>query len=208
MDASPVGDPRTEDENRLLALAGPASDVAVGLLVGTTSRAVRVGTFVLGALRPVAIVVIRPPLVPERLQPLTWIQAVGSQGQDYRSRAEPWAQKIVPAVTAAIIEHIDIDAIVSRIDLDAIIAQIDVEALVDRIDVAALVRQVIEEIDLPALIRESSGAVASEAVVGIRMQSIQADERVSRIVDKVLLRRAPRKPTAMTQLEAGDAAAN
>lgn len=235
MDASPVVDPRTEDEPRLLLVlagvlsavvtavdavrqdlekalgvspgprpASPTPDVVIGVLVGATGRASSAGAVVLGALRPVATVVVRPPLLPERLQLLSWFRARGRQGQAYRKRAEPLAQTLMPTVTSAIIDSIDIDAIVARVDLDAIVARIDIDAVLDRIDLAALVRQIIEEIDLPDLIRETSGAVSSEAVVGIRMQGIQADERVSRIVDKILQRRGERKTSTPVPVEVDD----
>ena len=43
---------------------------------------------------------------------------------------------------------------------------------------SSIAREVVYEIDLPEIIRESTGIVTSEAVVGVRMQGIQADERV------------------------------
>jgi hypothetical protein len=89
----------------------------------------------------------------------------------------------------AIIDRIPIDRILNRIDIDAIAARIDIDAIIARIDVSGIARQVIDDIDLPEIIRESSGAMASETVVGVRMRGIEADERINRIVDRVLLRR-------------------
>jgi hypothetical protein len=88
-----------------------------------------------------------------------------------------------------IASRIDLDAIVARVDIDSVAARIDVPAIIDRLDLAALANQVIEQIDLPDLIRESSGAMASETLRGVRMQGMHADDRVNRIVDRVLLRR-------------------
>ena len=92
----------------------------------------------------------------------------------------------------AIVAGVDLNAIVSRIDVDAIAAKLDLDAVIARLDLAGIVNRVIDEIDLPDLIRESSGAMASETVLGVRMQGIEADERVNRIVDRILLRRRAR----------------
>lgn len=92
----------------------------------------------------------------------------------------------------AIVASVDLQPIIARIDIDAIAAGLDLDAIIDRVDVVAIANQVIDEIDLPEIIRESSGAMASETVVGVRMQGIEADERVNRIVDRILLRRRDR----------------
>lgn len=88
--------------------------------------------------------------------------------------------------------RIDLDKIVARLDVDGIAATIDLDAIVNRLDLAAIANEVITEIDLPELIRESSGAMASESVLGVRAQGIEADEWVNRLVDRILLRRGDR----------------
>jgi hypothetical protein len=63
-------------------------------------------------------------------------------------------------------------------------------------DLVGLADQVIEGIDLPEIIRESTGTVASEVVRGVRMQSIDADEAIARVVDRLFLRRRRRATDA------------
>jgi hypothetical protein len=91
----------------------------------------------------------------------------------------------------SVVAKVDVDAIVDRIDIDAIAATIDLDAVISRLDLARIAEQVIDEIDLVGIIRESSGAMASETVVGVRLQAAEADDRVNRIVDRLLLRRRP-----------------
>jgi hypothetical protein len=93
----------------------------------------------------------------------------------------------------AIVAKIDMDAIVARIDVDAIVAKVDLDAIVHRMDLGALAQEVLDEIDMPSIIRESSGAMASETVQDVRVVGIKADRFVARIVDKVLRRRHPRQ---------------
>jgi hypothetical protein len=51
--------------------------------------------------------------------------------------------------------------------------------VVDQLDLAAMARQVINEIDLPEIIRVSTGSVASESVRDVRIQAISADQTVA-----------------------------
>ncbi|HEU5039116.1 MAG TPA: hypothetical protein VFT70_19065 [Nocardioides sp.] len=111
-------------------------------------------------------------------------------------------------------ERLDVEAVIARVDLDAIAARIDVEAILDRldltatvlervdleavvdgvlarIDLAALVEEVLDEVDLPEIIRESTGTMASDTVRNVRMQGVTADEAVTRVVDRLLMRHRP-----------------
>ncbi|HET9647080.1 MAG TPA: hypothetical protein VFP34_02475 [Microlunatus sp.] len=108
----------------------------------------------------------------------------------------------------AIARRVDVDAVVNRVDIDAIAARLDLQAIIERLDLPALAQQVIDEIDLPAIIRESSGSVASEAVRGVRMHSIEADEAVSKALDRVLRHRHGATPAASATSVAWDDSAS
>jgi hypothetical protein len=74
-----------------------------------------------------------------------------------------------------------------------------VQQQVGRIDTVAIARRVVDEIDLPRLVRESSSAAASESVRGVRVRGIEADEAVSRVVDRLLLRHRGRDTAVSSQ---------
>jgi hypothetical protein len=93
----------------------------------------------------------------------------------------------------AIVQHIDLDAIVARIDLDAVVAGVDIDAILTRVDLAGLTEQVIDEVDLGEIIRESSSTMASETVDALRVQGMRVDGLVSRIVDRILQREGQRQ---------------
>jgi hypothetical protein len=102
----------------------------------------------------------------------------------------------------AIVSQVDIDAIAKRIDVDAIVEKLDIDAIVDRVDIDAIVRrldlvslaeEIVNGIDLPEIIRESTGSMASEVVRDVRMQSIDADVAIARIVDRLIRRRRARR---------------
>jgi hypothetical protein len=96
-----------------------------------------------------------------------------------------------------IMTRIDLNAIAARLDVNAIAARLDVDDVIARIDLAGIANQVIEEIDLPEIIRESSGAMASETMLGMRIRGIEADQRVNRVIDRLLLRRQDRNTVAL-----------
>jgi len=93
----------------------------------------------------------------------------------------------------AIAKRIDLDAIVRRIDLDAIVARVDIEAVLARVDLPGLTEQVIDEVDLGEIIRESSSTMATETVDALRAQGMRVDGLVSRIVDRILQRDGQRE---------------
>jgi hypothetical protein len=84
--------------------------------------------------------------------------------------------------------HLDLDPIMQRVEPDAIVARVDIEAVLDRLDLAAIARQVIDAIDLPGILRQSTGAVSSQAARVVRTEGMNADESVARFVDRVLRR--------------------
>jgi hypothetical protein len=96
----------------------------------------------------------------------------------------------------AIAKRIDLDAIVARIDVDAIVSRVDVDAIVQRLDLVGLAEEVVNGIDLPEIIRESTGSMASEVVRDVRMQSIDADVAIARLVDRIIRRRRTRRTDA------------
>lgn len=95
-----------------------------------------------------------------------------------------------------IVGRVEVEPILRRVDIDAVAARLDLDAIVRRLDLIALADYVVEGIDLPGIIRESSGSMASEVVRGVRMQSLDADDALARAVSRWLPRRRtpPERP--------------
>jgi len=89
----------------------------------------------------------------------------------------------------AIIARVDLDRVVARVDVDAVAARLDLDAVVARMDLIGLAQVVVDGIDLPGIIRESSGAMTTQAVRDVRLQSLEADEAVARAAGRWLPRR-------------------
>ena len=100
---------------------------------------------------------------------------------------------VVPVAVNAVVSRIDINEIVKEhVDVNEIVAQADISPILDRVPMAEIADYVIEEIDLPSLVRESTGGVADGLLGTLRFQAIQTDNFVSLIVDRILFRKKMR----------------
>src|SRR5215469_11088244 len=93
----------------------PPADVdmpAVDLVIGLVAGAARAAGALLYVTRPVAVLVLRPPLVPAPLQPRTWLVAIARQGRTLRERATPQVESLVSQVVEGVVARIDFEAVV------------------------------------------------------------------------------------------------
>jgi hypothetical protein len=141
-----------------------------------------------------------------------WVNRMNDRWQaevpQARAAATAFTAELVPEVAKALLEQIDLnevvkeqvdldeivarvdlDAVVERLDLDAIVARVDLDAVVARMDLGRIAKEVIDELDLPALIRESTEGVTGEAVDDLRYGAVDADRAVERVVDRIFRRK-------------------
>ncbi len=98
---------------------------------------------------------------------------------------------VVGAVAARLVDlvldEIDLNALVrERLDIDAIAADLDIDAVISRIDLIALADKVIEGVDLPGIIRESTNSMTAEVMTDVRTQGERADDVVAGVVNRML----------------------
>ena len=87
-------------------------------------------------------------------------------------------------LTSVVLQHVDMERLVA-----GIVDQLDITELVlKNVDTTTIAETVVAGIDLPQIVRESSASVTSEAVDTVRLQAIDADRAVARIVDRLLMR--------------------
>jgi hypothetical protein len=123
--------------------------------------------------------------------------------------ASSFAGRVLPEITSAVLDKLDLTQIaIDHIDIERIIDSIDLSAVIHRVDLAEIATEVIAEIDLPELIRESTGAVTSETVRAVRMRSADADLLMGRIVDRLLRRRPPDDDSLAGPDDHGEASAS
>jgi hypothetical protein len=98
-------------------------------------------------------------------------ERAGRELHDVLARADRAVDVLVPAVVANLMGRVDLAQLIE-----------------DNVDLDRLAMDVVNAVDLPRIIRESSGTVTSEAVRGVRTQSMEADQAIARVVDRVLHR--------------------
>ena len=210
--------PTSPDETRRIARAATrAADTVLGIgwwASATSTAAVSAGV---RRTRPLLTLVLEPPLLPARFSPRARVQhmteawiverpdsvrSLAGVATTVTRTADGMVRPLVPvdAVVARLLDLVDIDLllqeVIARTDLEAALTaaleRIDLAAVVvDQVDLAALAEAVIEGIDLPAIVRQSSASMATETVDTVRLQGIDADRAVARLVDRMLHRRAP-----------------
>jgi hypothetical protein len=107
-----------------------------------------------------------------------------------------------------VLDRVDVAEVVDRVDVDAVAARLDVERVLDRmnltelalkrldwdvlvaavlahVDLEAIALEVIESVDLPDIIRESSGALTSDTVRSARIRGAAADQALGRVRDRL-----------------------
>ena len=95
-----------------------------------------------------------------------------------------------------ILDQVDVDRLLAKVDLDELLARVDVDAVVDRVDINGIAQSVdIDAIamhtDIGAMIAQSSGGIASDALDAARSQAVGLDEWIARWVARLLRRDAP-----------------
>ncbi|MEU2793301.1 hypothetical protein [Streptomyces sp. NPDC007100] len=85
-------------------------------------------------------------------------------------------------------DRVDVDRVADRVDVDRIARRVDLDALLDRVDMAALARQVLEEIDIGRIVRDTGGGMTVEALDAVRLRSARADRLVDAFTDRLLRR--------------------
>jgi hypothetical protein len=92
-------------------------------------------------------------------------------------------------LTQIVVDKVDLGMVISaalqRVDLTQIVTE--------QVDLIGVAEYVVEGIDLPGIIRGSTGSVASEAVQVIRLQGVEGDAAVARVVDRLLRRRGRKR---------------
>ncbi|TGD89302.1 hypothetical protein BayCH28_08115 [Mycolicibacterium sp. CH28] len=112
---------------------------------------------------------------------------IGGWLQSARVEATRTGVAALSRITELVLDQIDLTALVrERVDIDAIVADVDIDAIIARIDLIGLAQAVIDGVDLPAIIRESTGTVTAEVITDVRTQTARADDIVAGFVDRML----------------------
>ncbi|BBY58222.1 hypothetical protein [Mycolicibacterium sarraceniae] len=112
---------------------------------------------------------------------------IGGPLQATREEATRVGVAALTRVVELVVAQIDLTTLIrEQLDIDAIVTDVDIEAIIARIDLIGLANQIIDGVDLPAIIRESTGSVTAEVMTDVRSQTARADDMISGFVDRML----------------------
>jgi hypothetical protein len=199
----------------------PGAVIGVGMEV--QRRSLRAAVTLGGVLGPPLSIAVHPvvahgPLaaVRRRLDLERWDERGRAEQRRNELAAAAFARTLVASVVAAVLDEVDLDAVVARVDLDqvvdrldldrvvdrldidAIVARVDVDAILRQVDFAAVIERVMDEVDIGEIIRESTNTMASETADALRVQGMQADRALGRLVDRALRRKGERQTSLGT----------
>ncbi|MEO8518096.1 MAG: hypothetical protein ABI438_02865 [Dermatophilaceae bacterium] len=187
--------------------ASDVADLLVGSAWGAAQLSGRLAAAGARVAAPVLGLTLRPPLVPQRLQPEYAVQRVIDRWQ--RDRPETvralgrWSSTAVPGAVDAALAQVDLQRVVAvaldHANLDALITDIvrrlDLESIavevLERVDLARLVSVALEQIDLTQLVldRVDLERVASSLLRRLDLTAVVVDQvDLGRVVDAALKR--------------------
>ena len=139
----------------------------------------------------------RIPLVGAQLG--RGVEALSRRGEDALAQNLEPVRSLITTVAVQIVDRVlaelDLTTLVrERVDIDAVIRDIDIDAIIARIDLVGLADTVIDGVDLPRIIRESTTSVTADVMTDVRTQGERADDLVSGLVDRMLGRAGRAEP--------------
>lgn len=90
----------------------------------------------------------------------------------------------------ALLGGVDVQDIIDRVDIDGIVGRVDLEALMSRMNLGPLVNDVLDEVDIGGIVRDSTGSITSDTMDSARVGAMRLDAFVARVADRILLRNA------------------
>jgi hypothetical protein len=131
----------------------------------------------------------RLPFVGERLN--NGVAALARRGDAVISLGVEPLRALITGVAVQIVQQVlaelDLTALVrDNVDVNAIAREVDIDAIISRIDLIGLADVVIDGVDLPTIIRQSTTSVTAEVMTDVRTQGERADDLVTGLVDRML----------------------
>jgi hypothetical protein len=91
-----------------------------------------------------------------------------------------------------ILSQIDLNSLLANVDLNRLLTNVDLNGLLANIDLGPVINSALEQIDIGAVMRESTSGVTDEMRDLGRVGAMNGDALVARIIDRILRRHEPR----------------
>lgn len=115
-----------------------------------------------------------------------WLAGMDRQFRDKQAQrteaAAAFLATIGPETTAELLSRVDMNMVLSEVDMDALVDRVTMDRVLDKVDVNSFMTDVVTELDAAGLLRESTGALASQTVDSIRTLPGAATRMAGRVV--------------------------
>ena len=115
-----------------------------------------------------------------------WLSGLDRQFREQQAQrteaAAAFLATVGPETTSELLSRVDMNMVLSEVDVDALVERMTVERVLEKVDVNTFMTDVITELDAAGLLRESTGALASQTVGSIRTLPGAATRMAGRVV--------------------------
>ncbi|HQR78713.1 MAG TPA: hypothetical protein PLT68_00680 [Actinomycetota bacterium] len=115
-----------------------------------------------------------------------WLAGLDRQFRDRQAQrteaAAAFLATIGPETTAELLSRVDMNMVLSDVDVDALVDRVTMERVLEKVDVNSFMTDVVNELDAAGLLREGTGAIASQTVGSIRTLPGAATRMAGRVV--------------------------
>ncbi len=203
------GEPAKTDVPMLLAAVAFATAMRVDRLTSPAARTAR------RAARTAVCIADLSPLHPYltrwRTDATHRSERARLDAEGARVRVTDRCGELMDELIAEVVRHVDVDEVISRVDVDAIVSRVDLNRVVDRldlnrvvdqvdvdravhrVDLAALTEEILDQVEVESIIRESTESMTDETVALLRQRAAGADRRLALTIDRVFRRHEPRE---------------
>jgi len=115
-----------------------------------------------------------------------WLSGLDEQFQRRQTqraeRAAEFLAAVGPETTAELLSRVDMNMVLSDVDMDALVERVTMERVLEKVDVNSFMADVVTTLDAAGLLREGTGALASQTVDQIRTLPGTATRIAGRVV--------------------------
>jgi hypothetical protein len=115
-----------------------------------------------------------------------WLSGLDEQFRQRQSqraeRAAEFLATVGPETTAELLSRVDMNMVLSDVDMDALVERVTMDRVLEKVDVNTFMADVVTTLDAAGLLRESTGALASQTVDQIRTLPGTATRIAGRVV--------------------------
>ncbi|NMO00504.1 hypothetical protein HH308_04660 [Gordonia sp. TBRC 11910] len=120
---------------------------------------------------------------------------VGGVRRRVSSTIDDVVAQLIKAIVDALADEVDLTQfVIDSVDIETIVAHVDLDRIIRQVDLIGLADEIIDGVDLNAIIRDASTSVTADVMTDVRSGGERADDAVAEFVGRMLGRNRAAKP--------------